>query len=142
MNDKPQTIRLRKSDYQKILREAQTHMPEEACGLIAGEEIDGVRFVRKVYLLENKDHSPEHFSLDLQEQLTAIKDMRSAGLRPLGNWHSHPATPSRPSEEDKRLAFDKTATYLILSLADAEPVLRAFHIEGTESRTEKLEIIE
>ncbi|MBR4650224.1 MAG: Mov34/MPN/PAD-1 family protein [Prevotella sp.] len=29
-------------------------------------------------------------------------------MRILANWHSHPASPSRPSEEDLRLALDPT----------------------------------
>lgn len=60
--------------------------------------------------------------------------MRANGLKPLGNWHSHPESPSRPSEEDKRLAYDSSASYLILSLMDREnPVLNSFHIEGDVS---------
>lgn len=66
--------------------------------------------------------------------------MRQNGLKPLGNWHSHPATPSRPSAEDIRLAFDKNATYCILSLAGETPVLNAFHIEDGNVRKEKLRI--
>jgi proteasome lid subunit RPN8/RPN11 len=59
----------------------------------------------------------------------------------LGNWHSHPESPSRPSEEDKRLAYDSSASYLILSLMDLEhPVLNSFHIEGTVSEKEEFEI--
>ena len=141
MNEYLQIVRLKESEYQKILVEAEIRAPEEACGLIAGVDINGIRFIRKVYILENKDHSQEHFSLDPSEQLQAVRDMRNEGLKPLGNWHSHPATPSRPSDEDKRLAFDKTATYLIISLAEKQPVLNAFHIEGAKSRKEKLEII-
>lgn len=125
-----------------MLKEARRQAPNEACGLIAGTAEDGVRIVKKVYVLENTDHSPEHFSLDPKEQLTAIKDMRQNGLLPLGNWHSHPATPARPSDEDKRLAFDKNAVYFILSLSDDTPVLNAFHIEGGESRKENFEIRE
>jgi len=57
--------------------------------------------------------------------------MRANGLKPLGNWHSHPQSPSRPSEEDKKLANDSKASYLILSLMDEDrPVLNAFHIES------------
>ena len=86
-------------------------------------------------------HSNEHFSLDPKEQLAAIKDMRAEGLVPLGNWHSHPESPSRPSDEDKRLAYDKTASYMILSLMNRdEPVLNSFHIEGTDSTKEELVI--
>ena len=67
--------------------------------------------------------------------------MRAEGLIPLGNWHSHPESPSRPSDEDKRLAYDNTASYMILSLMNRdEPVLNSFHIEGTDSTKEELVI--
>ena len=75
------------------------------------------------------------------EQLAAVKDMRQNGWRPLGNWHSHPETPSRPSTEDKRLAYDSRASYLILSLAGPYPVLNAFHIEGTDAEQEALRYV-
>lgn len=135
-------IRLKKSDYEKIIAHAVSELPDEACGLIAGS-IDGdVKTVEKVYLLTNTDHSNEHFSLDPKEQLAAVKDMRANGLKPLGNWHSHPESPSRPSDEDKRLAYDSSASYLILSLMDkASPVLNSFHIEGDNAEKEQLEII-
>ena len=112
-------ITISKDDYQKILEHAQKNLPEEACGLIAGK-IEG---------------------LDPKEHLAAIKDMRQNGLSPLGNWHSHPESPSRPSQEDKRLAFDSKASYLILSLMDREnPVLNSFHIEGDNATNEGLVI--
>lgn len=132
-------IRISKEDYRKIVDHAIAELPNEACGLIAGSVDGGVKQIKKVYLLTNIDHSNEHFSLDPREQLAAIRDMRALGYVPLGNWHSHPETPSRPSEEDKRLAYDKSASYLILSLADREnPVLRSFHIEGTDAEKEEL----
>ena len=136
------TIRISLAGYQTILESAKSVFPEEACGLIAGSVTDGMIEIRKVYILENTDHSTEHFSLDPKEQFSAVRDMREYGLTPLGNWHSHPATPSRPSEEDKRLAYDKNAVYMILSLAGEKPVLNAFHIEGTDVRKENLIITE
>ncbi len=130
-------ITIRKSDFDKIYKYAISQRPDEACGLIAGSEEDGVREIKKVYLLTNVDHTNEHFSIDPREQLSAVKDMRIEGLKPLGNWHSHPESPSRPSEEDKRLANDSRASYLILSLAEeGNPVLNAFHIEGPEGNRE------
>ena len=66
--------------------------------------------------------------------------MRSRGLQPLGNWHSHPASPSRPSREDIRLAYDPKASYLILSLMEEIPVLHSFHVENGEVCKEFLEI--
>ena len=136
-------IKISKSDYQKILAHAEGCLPEEACGLIAGEISDSGKIIKKVYLLTNIDHSNEHFSLDPKEQLAAIKDMRAEGLTPLGNWHSHPESPSRPSEEDKRLAYDSSASYLILSLMNREsPVLNSFKISGDTAENEGLIIEE
>ena len=139
-------ITIKESDYKKILEHALKERPNEACGLIGGNDEDDVRVIKEVYLLTNIDHTNEHFSIDPREQLSAIKDMRSKGYKPLGNWHSHPESPSRPSEEDKRLANDSSASYLILSLEkENEPVLNAFHVEGPDGerkvRKEDLEIV-
>lgn len=134
---------IKNKDYEKILEEAKLRKPDEACGLIAGQEKEEngelVRRIEKVYLLTNIDHSNEHFTIDPKEQLKSIKDMRENGLKALGNWHSHPESPSRQSEEDKRLSYDHNASYLIISLMDPEkPVLKSFHFDGTNSLEEEL----
>lgn len=127
------------TDWRQMIRHAQSELPNEACGLIAGEKNGDDKRIKKVYFLTNLDHSNEHFSLDPREQLAAIRDMRAAGLTPLGNWHSHPETPARMSEEDKRLAYDRGASYLILSLADREqPVLHAFRRVGDAFEKEEI----
>ena len=133
-------IKMKKADLEKILGHAKSCLPNEACGLIAGTVNDNVREIKAVYLLTNTDASNEHFSLDPKEQLTAVKDMRAKGLVPLGNWHSHPESPSRPSEEDKRLAFDSKASYMILSLMERDkPVLNSFRITGNDPKTSEKE---
>lgn len=136
-------IKISKTNYQKMVEHALSELPNEACGLIAGRIEGNDKLIEKVYLLTNIDKSNEHFSLDPKEQLAAIKDMRALSYVPLGNWHSHPESPSRPSEEDKRLAYDKNASYMILSLMDREnPVLNSFHIEADEVSREELIIEE
>ena len=135
-------ITIKREDYRRMVAHARENLPEEACGLIAGTVEGGDRHIEKVWLLTNTDHSNEHFSLDPREQLAAIKEMRAAGLQPLGNWHSHPESPSRPSEEDKRLAYDSGASYLILSLMERDlPALRSFHIEDGAVTDEYLVIL-
>lgn len=134
-------IRILKTDYEKIVAHAEKELPNEACGLIGGTINGDSKEIKKVYLLTNIDHSNEHFSLDPKEQLAAIKDMRQNGLVPLGNWHSHPESPSRPSDEDKRLAYDSKASYMILSLMDRQnPVLNSFKITGDTAEKEELVI--
>ncbi len=127
---------LRQEDYDSILQHCVQGFPNEACGLLAGTMEGTVKTVTKVYLLKNIDESREHFSMDPKEQLAAIKDARKNGAVLLGNFHSHPETPSRPSEEDKKLAYDPSLEYLILSLQDQKhPVLKAFGIDSEKQVT-------
>lgn len=135
-------LTLARADYERILGHARSGLPNEMCGLLAGTveslapgELLGaagehkVGHVKHVYLLTNTDESNEHFTMDPREQLAAVKDARTHGWDLLGNWHSHPETPARPSVEDKKLAYDPTTCYLILSLEDADhPALNAYHI--------------
>lgn len=138
---KMRIIRMDYKLYDEIIVYAKNHLPEEACGLIAGTEgEDGTREIKKVYYLENVDHAIDHFTLDPKDQMDAIKDMRLNSLKPLGNWHSHPESPSRPSEEDIKLAYDSKASYMILSLMADNPVLNSFHIENDSWEKEDLRI--
>lgn len=133
---------LSQEDYQKILTHCRQGLPNESCGLIGGTKDGDKKEIKKVYLLTNLDQSNEHFSMDPKEQLAAVKDMRANGYVLLGNFHSHPESPSRPSEEDKRLAYDSRVNYLILSLMDQEhPVLNAFVIDEEKNVTKEELII-
>ena len=117
-------ISIKKDVFDQIIAHAKKDLPNEACGYLAGN--DGV--VTLSYQLTNVDHSPEHFSFDPSEQFRAVKDARNKGLQILANYHSHPETPSRPSQEDIRLAYDPEIGYVIISLAATEPVVKSFRI--------------
>ena len=135
-------IYIKKTDYNTILAHCTAGLPNESCGLLAGTKENDTVTVTKVYLLTNIDASREHFSMDPKEQFEAVKDMRANGLSLIGNFHSHPESPSRPSEEDKRLAYDSSVRYLILSLMDQEhPVLNAFVIDEEKNVTKEELII-
>ena len=122
--------------FEKIVAQAREELPNESCGYLLG--IDDT--VTENYRMTNADHSSEHFSFIPREQFAAVKYARNNGLKVLANWHSHPSTPSRPSQEDIRLANDPNILYLILSLAEAEPVLNAFRIIKGEVEIIKLKI--
>lgn len=132
-------IVLAEEHYRDILAHSLNTLPIEACGLLGGVVEGELKIVKKVYGLINTDQSPEHFAMDPREQFAVIKDLRKHGWTMLGNFHSHPASPARPSEEDKRLAYDREASYLILSLLDIyNPVLKSFKITDTEAVEEKI----
>jgi proteasome lid subunit RPN8/RPN11 len=121
-----------------IVGQAVNGLPDEVCGLLTGKENQ----VIKRFPLTNIDHSPEHFSFDPKEQFQVLREARSQGLKIIANYHSHPETPARPSEEDIRLAYDPDILYLILSLQDKDnPVLKAFSIKAGKSKEIEIKII-
>lgn len=133
---------LKKNDYQKIVEYCKNTLPNEACGLLAGvveNEITAkniIKIITKVYLLSNMDASSNHFSMNPEEQLKAVKDARKNGAEIIGSFHSHPNFPAMPSAEDKRLAYNPDMEYLILSLQEASrPVLKAFGITQQKNVT-------
>lgn len=122
---------------ERIVAHARAELPNEACGYLAGT--NGA--ISLSYQLTNVDHSPEHFSFNPAEQFKTVKDARSKGLEILANYHSHPETPARPSQEDIRLAFDPNILYFIISLAQPEPVIKAFQIADGTVTIEEINII-
>jgi proteasome lid subunit RPN8/RPN11 len=126
-------IGIKKEVLETIVAHAQRDLPNEACGYLAGS--DGV--VSHSYQLTNIDHSPEHFAFDPAEQFATVKDARKKGLQIIANYHSHPETPARPSEEDIRLAYDPDISYVIVSLAGNQPDVKSFRIvNGTVEKEE------
>jgi proteasome lid subunit RPN8/RPN11 len=133
-----------REQFGAIVAHARAGLPYEVCGLIAGEiKNDGPeveRIVSKVYALTNIDKSAEHFSMEPAEQFRAISDIRKNRTVLLGNFHSHPNTPARPSAEDIRHAYDKELVYVILSLMDGEPRLKGFRIRDGRREEETVRI--
>ena len=122
-------ITITEEAYQSLLEQARKDAPVESCGYLLGPDR---QTVTQNYPMHNVDQSEEHFSFDPKEQFAAVKYARQHCLVIVGNWHSHPATPSRPSAEDIRLAFDPNILYFILSLAGEKPVFNAFVIADGE----------
>jgi proteasome lid subunit RPN8/RPN11 len=129
------SVTITETAYQSILAQARKDAPVESCGYLLGPDKETAT---ENFPMTNIDHSEEHFSFDPKEQFAAVKYARKNGLKIVGNWHSHPASPSRPSEEDKRLAYDPNILYFILSLVAEQPVLNAFRIEDGEVKEKYL----
>ena len=122
-------MKIQEDVINELIAQARKDAPNESCGYLLGTA-DGN--VTENYWMENIDHSPEHFSFAPKDQFAALRYARSKGLKILANWHSHPASPSRPSQEDLRLANDPTIRYAILSLLDGVPKLNSFRILNGE----------
>jgi proteasome lid subunit RPN8/RPN11 len=134
-------IYILKNEYEKIIEQAKGEFPLECCGFLAGMKEEENIFIREAFPLKNIDASSEHFSMDAKEQFDTIREIRGKGMILIGNYHSHPYTPSRPSEEDKRLAFDPNAVYGIISLEKEEPVFKLFEIRKGDVKILEYEIM-
>lgn len=127
----PQTI------YDALIAHARRDFPLEACGILGGNG----DVVSLHYPMANTDQSNEHFMMDPKEQFAVVKELRAEGKGMTAIYHSHPETPARPSEEDIRLALTPGVSYVIISLAGTEPVLKSFRITDGVSSEEPVEII-
>lgn len=130
-------LRIPQEIIDDLFNHAQDGLPEEVCGYLAGTG----REVTRQFRLTNIDHSNEHFSFDPAEQFQVVREARKAGLEILGNYHSHPETPARPSQEDIRLAFDPNISYVIVSLAAEIPDVKSFRIKNGEVEKEEIQVI-
>ncbi len=91
--------------------------------------------------MKNIDNSTEHFSFDREEQFDIVRKARSEGLEIIANYHSHPVTPARPSQEDINLAYDPDISYLIVSLVGDEEDIKSFTIKESEVKIQKIKIV-
>ena len=130
-------MKMTKDVFEKLIAHAKKDNPIEACGYLAAE--NGI--VNTLIPLRNADQSEKHFSFNPTEQFNAVREMRDLGLTAAAVYHSHPKTPARPSDEDKRLAFDSSVNYVIVSLAGIEPEIKSFRIHKEHVVTEEIKIV-
>lgn len=128
---------LKEKLFEQILRQCNSELPNEACGILAGK---GGR-VEKAYEMVNTDKSPSTFFMDAEEQLKIMKEMRNLGLEMAGIYHSHVASPAYPSSHDLELAFYPDTSYVIVSLKDREnPKIKSFKITEGKITEEEIKI--
>lgn len=130
-------LKIDRDVYNDMILHAKEGLPLEVCGYL-GEKNGEVSKIRR---MKNVDESNEHFTFDPKEQFNAIKEFRNDGYKAKVVYHSHPETPSRPSQEDIKLAYDPNVSYIIVSLADEKPVVRSFLIKDGVVHQEEIEVI-
>lgn len=127
-------LRLSQSQFDRIVAHCYDGLPDEACGLLAGpvggpahaREASGV--VSEVYPAVNADASARTYTVDGRDYLRATRDAEDRDHEIIGVWHSHTHTDPYPSPTDVRSAVDPMWIYVIVSLRDEMPTLRAYRI--------------
>lgn len=123
-------LRLSDAQYRTILGHCYDGLPDEACGLLTGPMTAGepTGLVREVCPARNADASAVTYTVDSKDLLQAMRAAEAAGDEIVGVWHSHTHTDAYPSPTDVRQAVDPAWIYVIVSLRDGAPVLRAYRI--------------
>jgi len=106
----------------------------EACGLLGGPMSGGepTGEVASVHPCSNAEQSARLYTVEPRDLLRAMRDVESRGHEIVGVWHSHTHTEAYPSPTDVRQAADPAWFYVIVSLRDEAPVVRAFRIRSGE----------
>ena len=120
----------------QILAHCRAALPNEACGLLAGEG----DHVRRLHLLENVDASPVSYTIDPVGHFEALKQADADGWDLIGAFHSHVAAPAYPSPRDVAGAFEPGWAWLVVGPMDGEPEIRAYHIDGGEISEQELTV--
>jgi proteasome lid subunit RPN8/RPN11 len=125
------TLVLTRRDYEIVVGHCYDGLPDEACGLLAGRLLAGGEpsgVVTSVHPAKNADASAVTFTVEPRDMLRAMRDAEARGDEIVGVWHSHTHTDAFPSATDVRQAVDPAWIYVIVSLRDDAPMLRAFRI--------------
>lgn len=118
------TLVLPQALIDEMVAHAKEDAPNECCGIIAGN--DGT--AAKLFRTKNAEASPYRYSVDPQDLFRIHREADENGWDFLAIYHSHTASEAYPSPTDVRLAFWPESYYVLISLKDAEPVVRAFRI--------------
>jgi len=128
-------LRIPKGFADSIIEQARSEHPNEACGLLAGN--DGA--ATKLYRMTNAERSPVIYRMEPAEQLRVFNDIEEQGLDLVAIYHSHTRSAAYPSATDVQLAYYPEAVYVIVSLADPDRAdLRGFKI--TDGKVAEIEL--
>jgi proteasome lid subunit RPN8/RPN11 len=118
------TLTLPRGMVDEIVAHARREVPNECCGVVAGKDGTAVKLIEAV----NAEHSPYRYSIDSRELFKIHRELDDNDWDMLVIYHSHTHTPAYPSPTDLGLAGYPDAFYLLVSLAEKQPDVRAYRI--------------
>ena len=118
-----------------MIAHAREDLPNEACGLIHAKDSTPV----SAHRVTNVAASPYRFEMHGVEQMRLEQQREDNGETLFAIYHSHVASEAYPSPTDVRMAFFPPgevelepaypdAYYVLVSLAEDPPPVRAYHI--------------
>ncbi len=131
-------VELPRTIVNQLLTHAQSSTEQEVCGLISARQ----GTPHKVYRINNAAEQPQQlFTMNPEQQIDAMRDMRTAGEELFAIYHSHPHSPALPSQTDIQESAYPDALYLIISL-DTEGVLqlKGFYLDENSDDKQSVDL--
>jgi proteasome lid subunit RPN8/RPN11 len=120
----------------EILAHARRDAPNECCGVVGTEAGRAV----SVHPAENLAASPMRFEVDGMVLHRALETIEDAGGELGAIYHSHTRSAPYPSQTDVNFAAGWPGVeWLIVGLADGEPEVRSYLIDG--GRISEVEVV-
>jgi len=120
----------------EIIAHARDGLPNEACGILAGQ--DGR--VERFFPAESDEPSPYYYRIEARDQIRIMNAIDDAGLDLVGIYHSHTSSPAYPSRTDAEQAFWPDAVYVIVSLAEPAADVRGYRMQDMAITEEALRV--
>jgi [CysO sulfur-carrier protein]-S-L-cysteine hydrolase len=136
----PASVELGAETVQALIDHARSEYPNEMCGVIVGDRpaADGGKPLRWEPT-RNRAASPLRYEIHPDDLLRLTIATDDADEVFWAIVHSHVRSPAWPSPTDVGLAFYPDALYIVVSLAEDEPVLGAFRI--VDSAIHRVELV-
>jgi proteasome lid subunit RPN8/RPN11 len=128
-------VKLPRAFLNQMIAQAYADAPLETCGLLAGRD----ECASSILPVPNILKSQVKYRMGGQEFADA---MVACDFQPLAIYHSHPQGPPVPSPTDIAEAFYPDSIYVIISLAQSPPSVRAFHIVDGVVTEETCQVLE
>lgn len=113
---------------EQIIIHLQEHLPQEACGLLAGKDSNFETWIP----IDNVLRSPTRYRMDAEQQLKAFLQFEENQQDLLGIVHSHPNGGSAPSQIDIQEAYYPDSIYLIFYRKHDEWEFKAYRISQNQ----------
>jgi proteasome lid subunit RPN8/RPN11 len=128
-------LTIERSVADELLTHARSELPNEACGLLAGDLQNGR--ATAFHPARNAEASPLRYDVHPDDLVRIVFGIEDGGEDLVGIFHSHTHTPAVPSPTDLRSAQYPDAFYVLATLSDPDAgpaaALRAWRIIGGAS---------
>ncbi len=133
-------LTISREDYLAMIAHCIDGLPDEACGLLAGDPATGR--VEACYPTGNAARSATLYEVEPRDHLRADRDAESRGGEIIGVFHSHTHTDAYPSPTDVEQAPDPSWHYVLVSLRHPDPAVRSFSIKGGRIEEEPVAVVD